>query len=78
MYLTFVGMNDKVLSHKIVTKDVETVKMLSHGKSIKQICAETGDNEKTLEMRMYRLRKNLGLHSSSHLVSFFLRNKIIE
>jgi len=71
-------MNDKVLSHKIVAKDVETVKMLSNGKSIREICAETGDNEKTLEMRMYRLRKNLGLHSSAHLVSFFLRNKIIE
>ena len=78
MYLIFVGMNEKLLEHKIVNKDVEVVRMLSNGKTVKEIAIETSANEKTIEMRIYRLRKNLDLKSAAHLTAFFVRNKIIE
>lgn len=71
-------MDEKVLSHKIVSRDVQVVQLLANGKSMREICEITGDNQNTIEMRMYRLRKNLGLKSSAHLTAYFVRNGIIE
>ena len=71
-------MEEKLLSNRILERDIEVVKMLSNGSNVSQIAEKTHVKPKTIEQRLFRLRDKLGIKSAAHLTAFFVRNKIIE
>jgi DNA-binding NarL/FixJ family response regulator len=68
----------KILETKITPEDIEAIEMLASGNQIGEVSEKLGLKRRTLESRFDRLKKNLECHTTTQLVAFFIRNKIIE
>lgn len=68
----------KILETKITSEDIEAIEMLAGGNQIGEVSEKLGIKRRTLEARFDRLRKSLECHTTTHLVAFFIRNKLIN
>jgi DNA-binding NarL/FixJ family response regulator len=57
-------------------KQVDVLKLLSHGRSAKEIAEFLNISVKTVEFHKTRIRQRLGLHSTAELTRFALENHL--
>lgn len=62
----------------ITDRDVKIVEMLSHGKFAKDIAAKSNISKRTVEDIVLNLLKDFKCRNTPHLVSTFMRKKIIK
>lgn len=59
-------------------KKTKMIEMFSNGYQSPEIAKELGVATRTVEVQMYNLRKELGYHTTTQLVSEFIRKGLIK
>lgn len=62
----------------ISKKDIIIMQLVADGFTALQICDKTGENVRTIEHRILRLRKELNCKSITHLAITLLRANLIQ
>jgi len=62
----------------LTKREVEVLKMLAEGASVKEIAAEFDLSVKTIEAHKFNLMRKLGIHNKAQLVQYAIQRKIIR
>jgi DNA-binding NarL/FixJ family response regulator len=62
----------------LTKREVEVLKMLAEGASVKDIAAEFDLSVKTIEAHKFNLMRKLGIHNKAQLVQYAIQKKIIR
>lgn len=69
----------KIALNKLVDSELRSVvQSLSEGLTVVEVAKEVGENTRTLEGKLLRLRSLFNCANNTELVAFFLRNKLIK
>jgi DNA-binding NarL/FixJ family response regulator len=63
---------------RLTQREVEVIQLIASGRSNKEAAAELGVSPRTVESHRNRIMKRLNFHSSSDLVRFAVREKLVE
>lgn len=72
------GKNKEPKPFELHPRDIEVVRMVSLGHSIKQIAMKGDLSPRTIESVVMRLRLHYGCHNTPHLVATFFREGLIK
>ena len=62
----------------LTKREVEVLKMLAEGASVKEIASEFDLSVKTIEAHKFNLMRKLGIHNKAQLVQYAIQKKIIR
>jgi DNA-binding NarL/FixJ family response regulator len=62
----------------LTQREREIVQRIAEGRSSKEIAAELGLSDKTVETHRANLMRKLGIHSASEVVRYAIRNRMVE
>ena len=63
---------------RLTQREREILQLLAEGRSNKEVASTLGVSAKTIETHRRNIMRKLGLHSTSELVRYAVRNKLIE
>ena len=63
---------------KITPRQQVVLQLLARGRSLKEISAQLGISEKTVEYHKYRMMQTLRIHSTAELIAFSIRQRLVE
>ncbi len=72
------GIRARPPSRRLTSRQREITQLLAEGKTNKQVAVALGISTKTADTHRTNIMRKLDLHSTSDLVRYAIRNKLIE
>jgi DNA-binding NarL/FixJ family response regulator len=67
-----------VRENRLTPRELEIVKLLAEGKTVRAAAADLGLSSKTVDAHKFNLMKKLGIHKKAELVMWAIRERVVD